>query len=192
MRCIQIKNGDERPIAFMSRKLNTAQRNYTVTEWECLAAVLCVKEFRCFIKGMPFTIITKHASLKWLMEKKNMTGRLARWSLELQQFDFKIEHRKGAENVVPDALSRAVVNEIQQVVGSPLNLNDDEFKSESYQKRRKHIESNKDNLPDIEVRDNLIYKRTDQRNGINDAIDSQSKSTFLRRSRSPTTIRPPR
>lgn len=52
----QIINGEERPIAFMSKKLNSAQRNYTITELECLAAILCVKKFRCYIEGMQFTM----------------------------------------------------------------------------------------------------------------------------------------
>ncbi|XP_037929927.1 uncharacterized protein LOC119664528 [Teleopsis dalmanni] len=56
--------GNERPIAYMSSKLNKAQKNYSVTEQECLAAVLSVKKFRAYIEGLPFTIITDHASLK--------------------------------------------------------------------------------------------------------------------------------
>lgn len=92
----QLKDGEEHPIAFMSRKLNAAQRNYSVTELECMAAVLCVKQFRCYVEGMPFTIITDHASLKWLMSQKDLSGRLARSSLKLQTFDFNIEHRKGS------------------------------------------------------------------------------------------------
>lgn len=64
-----------------------------------LAAILSVEKFRCYVEGMPFTIITDHAALKWLMSKRDLTGRLSRWSLRLQGFDFKIEHRKGSENV---------------------------------------------------------------------------------------------
>lgn len=98
--------GEEHPIAYFSNKLNSAQRNYSVTELECLAAVLSIKKFRAYIEGSRFKIITDHASLKWLMSQKDLSGRLARWSLKLQSFDFCIEHRKGKSNVVPDALSR--------------------------------------------------------------------------------------
>jgi len=38
--------GDEFHIAFVSKKLNKAQRNYSVTEQECLAAIVCIKRFR--------------------------------------------------------------------------------------------------------------------------------------------------
>lgn len=84
----------------MSAKLNKAQRNYSVTELECYAAVLSVKEFRPYIERLPFTIITDHASLKWLMSLSELTVRLARWSLKLQAFQFNIEHWKGSQNIV--------------------------------------------------------------------------------------------
>lgn len=58
-------DGKEQPIAYVSQKLNSAQRNYSVTELECLAAVISVKKFRPYVEGLPFTIITDHASLKW-------------------------------------------------------------------------------------------------------------------------------
>ncbi|XP_059222537.1 uncharacterized protein K02A2.6-like [Stomoxys calcitrans] len=47
--------GDEFPVAFMSKKLNQAQRNYSVTEQECLAAMLCIKKFRAYVEGHEFT-----------------------------------------------------------------------------------------------------------------------------------------
>ncbi|XP_029680942.1 uncharacterized protein K02A2.6-like [Formica exsecta] len=45
-------------------------------------------------------------SLRWLHNLKNPTGRLARWALELLEYDYEIVHRKGALHHVPDALSR--------------------------------------------------------------------------------------
>ena len=93
--------GNERPIFYHSQKLNKAQRNYSVTERECLAAVVGVKKFRPYVEGQQFKIITDHASLKWLMNQKDLSGRLARWSLKLQGFVFTIEHRKGTQNVCP-------------------------------------------------------------------------------------------
>ena len=96
----------EVPIAYFSHKLNRAQTNYSVTELECLAAVMSLKKFRAYVEGQDFTIITDHASLQWLMRQTDLNGRLARWSLKLQGFRFKIQHRRGSQNVVPDALSR--------------------------------------------------------------------------------------
>lgn len=49
-------DGGENPIAYMSQKLNAAQRNYSVTELECLAAVLSIKKFRAYVEGLPFTL----------------------------------------------------------------------------------------------------------------------------------------
>lgn len=68
-------NNEERPIAFMSKKLNTAQRNYSVTEREYLAAVEAVKRFRCYLELQDFEIITDHSSLQWLMKQPDLTER---------------------------------------------------------------------------------------------------------------------
>lgn len=65
--------GKEHPIAYVSQKLNKAQRNYTVTELECLAAIVSVNKFRPYIEGLNFRIITDHSSFKWLMSQKERT-----------------------------------------------------------------------------------------------------------------------
>lgn len=46
--------GDEIPIAYMSHKMTTAQRNYSVSEQECLAAVMAIKKFRAYVEGHEF------------------------------------------------------------------------------------------------------------------------------------------
>lgn len=131
-------DGTEHPIAFYSQKLNAAQRNYNTTELECLAAVLSVKKFRGYVEGHPFTIITDHSSLKWLRSQRDLSGRLARWSLKLQAFDFNMEFRKGSQNTVPDALSRVFAEEIENDADyencGPLhiNLQSSAFQDEDY------------------------------------------------------------
>ena len=151
------ENGQEKVIAYMSKKLNSAQRNYTITELECLAAVLSVKTYRAYIEMLPFKIITDHSSLKWLMNVKDLTGRLARWSFKLQAFNFTIEHRKGRENVVPDALSRAFVDEFQ-INQSIFQHNS--FNSPEYCDLRKTVCENPAVLPGTKVVDGIVYKQT--------------------------------
>jgi len=57
-------------IAYMSSKLNKAQRNYSIAELECYAAILSITKFRNYLEGMPFNVITVYASLKWLISQK--------------------------------------------------------------------------------------------------------------------------
>lgn len=64
------------------------------------------EHFRPYVEGLHVTIVLDYSSLKWLMSRPNLTGRLARWSLRLQDFDFNIVHKPGVSNKVPDAQSR--------------------------------------------------------------------------------------
>lgn len=154
-------DGQEHPIAYMSKKLNSAQRNYSVTELECLAAVLSLKKFRQYVEGMPFKVVTDHASLKWLMSQKDLAGRLARWSLKLQAFDFSIEHRKGTANVVPDALSRMYIDEVSHNldVNLSIDLDSPHFLSSEYTAIKADIQSFANRFPDIEVREPHVFVR---------------------------------
>lgn len=94
------------PIAFWSRSFNRHQKGYGVSESECLAVVEAVKVFRPYLYGRRFLLETDHKALTWLMTKKEPAGKLQRWALELQGYDFDIKYRKGSDNVVADALSR--------------------------------------------------------------------------------------
>lgn len=106
----QIQNDEEKVIAFASRSLLSSERNYSVTERECLGVIFAIEKFRPYVEGRKFTVITDHYSLLWLSRLKNPSGKLARWAVRLQQFDFDLVHRKGKFNVVPDALSRITFN----------------------------------------------------------------------------------
>lgn len=102
------ENGEEHPIAYASRSLNRAERNYSATEREALGVIFSIEHFRPYIEGKRFRVITDHSSLKWFMNLSNPTGRLARWGCRLSSYDFEIVHRRGRDNIVPDALSRSV------------------------------------------------------------------------------------
>lgn len=93
-------------VAYASRTLGRQEQKYSATERECLAVIWAVERFRPYIEGTRFRIITDHYSLLWLSNLRDPQGRLARWALRLQPYDFELIHRKGKENVVPDLLSR--------------------------------------------------------------------------------------
>lgn len=106
--------GNEHPIAYASRKLNPAEQKYAATEQECLAVVWAVKQFRCYLYGRKFKVLTDCRALKWLMNARDPSSRLSRWNLLLQEYNFEVEHRAGKMNQNADALSRAVVREVIQ------------------------------------------------------------------------------
>lgn len=110
----------ERVICYFSKKMTSQQLNYSVTEKEALAVLLSVEKFRPYIDGVRFHVISDHASLKWLFDLKNPSGRLARWVMRMQQFSFDVKHRPGSQNVVPDALSRDIATLTVGVQGGSL------------------------------------------------------------------------
>ena len=94
-------------IAYASRTLTKAEKKYCPTEIECLAVLWGIEKFRCYLEGYSFNVITDHSSLRWLDNLKDPCGRLGRWAVRLQQYDYKVIHRKGKDQEALDALSRS-------------------------------------------------------------------------------------
>jgi transposase InsO family protein len=99
----QVQEGRERVVAYASRTLSKAERRYCVTRRE---VVTYVQHFQNYLLGRRFELRTDHGSLTWLQGFKEPEGQLARWLERLQEFDFKIFHRRGKQHGNADALSR--------------------------------------------------------------------------------------
>lgn len=98
--------GKDLPIAYASRNLNKAEKNYTTSEKELLAIVWGVKHFRPYLYGRKFKIASDHKPLTWIMNVKDPGSRLLRWRIKLEEYDYEIVYKRGSLNTNADALSR--------------------------------------------------------------------------------------
>ena len=104
----QVQDGQERVISYFSKCLSRPERNYCVTRRELLSVVRAVEHFAEYgiANGLPLTIRTDHASLKWLMNFKKPDGQMARWFEILAPYAPTIVYRPGKEHGNADGLSR--------------------------------------------------------------------------------------
>ena len=102
---------EEQPIAYFSKNLNNAQKNYPITKQEMCAMVEAIRHFRPYLYGAKFVCRVDHHSLIWLTNLKNPTGILARWLETLAQYQFTVIHRPGRLHTNADGLSRLQNNE---------------------------------------------------------------------------------
>ncbi|CAF1027404.1 unnamed protein product [Rotaria magnacalcarata] len=93
-------------IAYASRTLSSAERNYSAVEQEALAIVWATKHFRQYLEGGPVIVRSDCKALEWLKTARDPAGRLARWSMKLPPYNIVIQHRPGTSNPNGDFMSR--------------------------------------------------------------------------------------
>ena len=117
----RLDNGTERPIAYASRTLTPAERNYAQLDKEALSIVFGVKYFHQYLYGRQFTIISDHKPLKYILGETRgipplASARVQRWALTLSAYSYTICYKPGADNANADGLSRLPVpNHIKEV-----------------------------------------------------------------------------
>ena len=102
----QNQDGVQRVIAYGSRALGKAERNYCATDRELLAAKYFTEYYSHYLLGRRFVLRSDHEALKWLYSMKEPKHRIARWIEALERIQYEVEYRAGKRHNNADALSR--------------------------------------------------------------------------------------
>lgn len=156
------KDGNFHPIFYFSKRTTEPESRYHSYELECLCIVYSIKRFHVYLHGIKFTIFTDCDSLRLTLNKKDIVPRIMRWALFLESYDYKIEHRPNTRMRHVDALSRChnilvlEENSFEQVL-SVKQLLDPEIAQ-----IKEKLQNTQ--LPYYELRDGLVYRKTDKNN----------------------------
>ena len=82
--------GQEKPIAYMSRTMKDTERRYPAQEKQCLALVYVAQRYRHYFQAFKVEVFTKEEGLKFLVQKPMVTGRMSRWALLLSEYDISL------------------------------------------------------------------------------------------------------
>ena len=96
-------------MAFEIRKLNGAEQWYSMHEKEMTTIVHCLQQWRHYLLGGIFIVVTDNVANTFFKTQKKLSARQARWQEFLAEFNFKWLHRPGQHNIIADALSRKEV-----------------------------------------------------------------------------------
>ena len=111
----QITDGVEKPIGFLSKSLSGAELNWSTFEKEGFAIYKALEHFEYILRDIKFTLRTDHRNLLYLNEKASQ--KVQRWKLQIQQYNFDVEHIPGIDNIVADLYSRLnAVNIMEDLV----------------------------------------------------------------------------
>jgi hypothetical protein len=101
----------DHPITFARRKLSESEQNYNTTKRKGLAMVYALQKFRHYLLGEHFKMLTYHSSLKYIVNKPMLGGRICTWLLLFQEFYFEVIFKLGKLNAGPNHLSRVTNGE---------------------------------------------------------------------------------
>ena len=104
----QCHDGKWLPVSFTSKLFNKTQQNWHISEQEIYAVIHAVEKWRPYLIGKHFTVRTDHLNLQELFNRaKNFrAGKLYRWAVRLQEYDFTAKYIEGKKNKMADYLSR--------------------------------------------------------------------------------------
>jgi transposase InsO family protein len=123
----QIIDGNELPIAFMSKTLSAEEIKWSTIEKECYAIVFSLRKFEYLLRDKHFTLRTDHANLTYVNDPPS--PKVRRWKIAIQEYDFDLEFIDGESNVVADGFSRLLPISVEILcVLKGLKIPDDKYK----------------------------------------------------------------
>ena len=113
----------EHVIEYAGRSLRKSELNYSVSDKEALAVVEGFRKFHCYLYGSQTVVYTDHQALEHVCNNPKITGRIARWNILLQNYDYTVKYKKGKSNTNADAISRL------ENLPKPVNDNPDDIQT---------------------------------------------------------------
>lgn len=149
------------PIFYYSKRTTETESRYHSFELEMLAIINALRRFRVYLHGIKFKIVTDCQSLKLTLDKKDINPRIARWVLELQEFDYVMEHRGGTKMSHVDCLNRCYSIFVIEDNTLEFNLALSQSQDESIKNLQSRLEKTEYKL--YEMRNGIVYRKKDKR-----------------------------
>lgn len=168
-----------KPVAYFSRQTTPEERHMHSYELETLAVVCSLKKFRVYLLGLNFVVFTDCNALKTTLTRRDLIPRIARWWLQISEFDFRIEYRAGLKMTHVDALSRnptpeqpTETEELSHNFPTVLNISSDnwlltlQLADPELLRISKILKPNKDDesmevRKNYTIKDNVLFRKTD-------------------------------
>lgn len=145
------------PIFYYSKRTTETESRYHSFELETLAIIYALRRFRVYLHGIKFTILTDCQSLKMTLDKKDINPRISRWALELQEFDYVVEHRSGSKMSHVDCLSRCYSVFVIEDNTLEFNLAVSQSQDPNIKDIRTKLENSEDKW--YEMRNGVVYRK---------------------------------
>lgn len=153
------EDGKLHPIFYFSKRTTETEAKYHSFELETLAIIYALRRFRIYLQGRKFKIVTDCNSLTLTLNKIDLNPRIARWALEMQEYDYELVHRAGKQMQHVDALSRCNNNiMIVEPNSFETNLIICQTKDKKLQEIRKTLEEKEHKL--FEMQNGVIFRKT--------------------------------
>lgn len=111
----QMHGDDDLPISYASKSFTSGEANKPTIEQELIAIHFAIKHYRPYLYGTQFLVKSDHRPLIYLFGLKDPSSKLTRIRLDLEEYDFFVEHIKGKDNVGADALSRMHIDDLKKL-----------------------------------------------------------------------------